>query len=298
MRLHFYLKPQGRVLVEQGVNTMPSRVVSALRQAGWEITLCPDAERVDIPNRDGHHLVVNVDPGSERCLVLRIAGFEPFWRIERTNQPWDWDTAARAYEPPNLAQDRIDQFLATWRKQVLRQQPGGKGGGVLVPLQGRLTETRVFQAASPAVMLHQVLKQWSDRPVLATTHSSETYDADDLEVLDRLKRDFPRLKILPGTPKLLADCDQVVTENSNLAFKGFLLDKPAMLWAQIDWHHVAASVPRDGMERAFAEAGRRHDYGRYLFWYLRRQSLWAWEDNPKAIRNRLRDLGWPVPEPK
>ena len=93
-------------------------------------------------------------------------------------------------------------------------------------------------------------------------------------------------------------CDLVVTQNSTVALKGYLVDKPAMLWARIDWHHVAASVPRDGRDRAFAEAGRPRDHARYLFWYLRRQSLFAWEDNSRAIRWRLRALGWPVREPK
>lgn len=92
----------------------------------------------------------------------------------------------------------------------------------------------------------------------------------------------------------LGAADLIVTQNSTVALKGLLLNKPAMLWARIDWHHVCASVPRDGLTWDIP----RPDGLRYLFWYLRRQSLCAWEDNPKAIRNRLRALGWPLPEPK
>lgn len=291
MRLYFYLKPGPREAIRAG-KSMPARIVAAVQGAGWQVTLCPESERPDIPHRDGFHLVLNNDPGSDRCLVLRPAGFEPFWQIQPSNQRWDWDIAAKTYRPPDVAQDRIDAFVSTWRDQVLKASPGS-GGGILVPLQGRLIERRSFQSASPLVMLHEVLRHWPDRVVTATLHPSERYSPEEINALQALGRDFPRLNLQPR-PDALATADLVVTQNSTLAFKGFLLNKPAMLWARIDWHHNAASVPRDGMEQAFAQAEIPRDHGRYLFWYLRRQSLWAWDDNPKPILKRLSALGWPI----
>ncbi|MCW1918885.1 hypothetical protein NX862_08965 [Rhodobacter sp. KR11] len=298
MRLYFYLKPLGRQRLARGENTMPARVIAAVQGAGWHVTICPEAERPDIPHRDGFHMVVNNDPDGPRCLTLRPAGFEPFWQIQPTNCRWDWQTATLPYTPPQVPQDRIDAFLANWRSHILHSIAPSRAGHILAPLQGKLTETRSFQSASPLVMLRETLRRWPDRPVIATTHPSETYTPDETEALTALTHTYPRLSLQPGSTALLASADLVVTQNSTVAFKGFLLDKPAMLWARIDWHHMAASVPRDGVAPAFAQAlaatKAPQDFGRYLFWYLRQQSLCAWEDKPKAILARLATLGWPI----
>ena len=294
MRLYFYLKPPGRARLARGENTMPARVIAAVQGVGWQVTICPEAERPDIPHRDGYHMVVNNDPEGPRCLTLRPAGFEPFWQIQPTNRRWDWETASLAYTPPNVPQERVETFLTNWRKHVLKGLTPQTGTHILAPLQGKLTETRSFQSASPLVMLDETLRRWPDRRVIATTHPSETYTQDETEALGALIRANPRLSVLPASDALLAEAELVVTQNSTVAFKGFLLDKPAMLWARIDWHHISASVPRDGMQRALAEAGRPQDFGRYLFWYLRQQSLCAWDDHPAPILRRLRALGWPL----
>lgn len=100
-----------------------------------------------------------------------------------------------------------------------------------------------------------------------------------------------------GTEATLANCDLVVTQNSTVALKGFLLEKPAMLWARIDFHHIAASVPHLGREQAFAkiEFAEKPDFARYLFWHLRQNALFAWRDGlDAAIRTRPARLGWPV----
>lgn len=297
MHLHFYLKPGGRARLERGEATMPARVIAAVQEVGWQVSIHPESERPKIPHRDGHHMVVNNEPEGPNCLVLRAAGFEPFWRIDLTNERWNWDTATLDYVPPDVPQERIDQFMAKWRGHVLKVEPSG-GGGILVPLQGKLTERRSFQAASPITMLAEVLQHWPGRPVTATPHPSETYTQEETDALTALQAQHPNLRLAQGSTAMLAAADLVVAQNSTVAFKGFLLNKPAMLWARIDWHHIAASVPRDGRAAAFAAAESPQDFGRYLFWYLRRQCHCAWEDNPKGIRWRLRALGWPVAEPK
>lgn len=288
MHLHFYLKPPGRAAIARGDKTMPARVLAAVAGAGWTTSVHPEAEVPDIPHRDGFHMVLNLAPPAPHCLTLRPAGFSPFWQIETTNDRWDWQIARRSYRPPEIAQDRIDAFVASWARHLFGDLRGSTGGGILIPLQGKLTERRPFQSASPVVMIHETLKRWPDRPVRATLHPAETYSDAELAALEVFRRDFPNFSVGGD----IASADLVVTENSTLAFKALFLGKPALLWARIDWHHGLPSVARDGMA-ALEEAERPRDIGRYLWWY-RQQSLFGWDDTPAPILARLRALDWPI----
>ena len=63
---------------------------------------------------------------------------------------------------------------------------------------------------------------------------------------------IPRLRLeTGGAAEALAACDLVVTQNSAVAFNGYFFHKPAVLFAEIDFHHIAASVPRLGVAAAF-----------------------------------------------
>jgi hypothetical protein len=295
--MHFYLSAIARANLARGGKGMYQRLRDAVAEVGWRVHIHDEGERPDIPNRDGWHLVNNRPPLGERCLTLRVAGFQPFWQIERSNDRWDWDIAAKSYQPPEVAPARIAEFVAQWRRFLMPDLSPRTGGGIFVPLQGLLTQRRSFQTVSPVLMLHEVLTRFPDRPVTATLHPRETYGPEERAALAALLARHDNFRLHEGgSMPVLADCDMVITENSSVALKGFLMDKPAMFWARIEFHHIAASVPHIGEEAAFRqmESGLRPDFGRYLFWYLRRQSLFGWEDNPARIRWRLRELGWPI----
>lgn len=301
--LHLYLGDGGRAAVVAGQARITTRVKSAVEAAGWRVVLCTDEERSEIPGRDGYHLVVNHPVPSANCLTLRRVGWEPFWRIERTNDRWDWQAASEAFDPAMVDPRKGQQFVKHWAPKLFDGQLPGAGGGIFVPLQGKLTEKRHFQSVSPLDMVRAVARRWSKRRISLTLHPGEDYPIEELSALGRLVDQTPNVRLASGgsDPELLG-CDLVVTENSSMALKGFVAGKPAMLWARIDFHHIAASVPRDGREAAFktAEAvlagtAAPPDFGSYLVWYLKLRCLRSWDDSVEpAIRARLRDLGWPI----
>ena len=93
--------------------------------------------------------------------------------------------------------------------------------------------------------------------------------------------------------ELLAGCDYVVTENSAMALTGFFAEKPAVLFARIDFHHIAASVPRDGM--AAFDPQPKPPFAAYLKWFFRRNAITSWADDAvDRIRVRFRNHGWPM----
>lgn len=296
--LHFYLGQSGRAAVLDGQKRMTTRVKAAVEAAGWTVTLCPAEELPLIPLRKGYHLVLNEKVSSDRCLTLRRVGWEPFWRIERTNDRWEWEIAGQDFDPSQMNPTRGGQFVQHWGKQLFGDRPITTGGGIFVPLQGKLTQRRHFQAASPLDMLRAVAARWPDRQITTTLHPAEVYSKHEREALAGLAGLMPNLRVEEdGSEAALRACDAVVTENSTMALKAYVAQKPVMLWARIDFHHIAASVARDGRAAAFAamEAGMKPKFGQYLLWYFRENCLRTWDDAVEgAIRARLRAVGWPI----
>lgn len=301
--LHLYLGESGRAAVLAGQARITTRVKAAVEAAGWQVVLCADEERSEIPGREGYHLVVNHPVPSDNCLTLRRVGWEPFWRIERTNDRWDWQAAGETFDPETIEAKKGQQFVKHWGPKLFDGQTPGAGGGVFVPLQGKLTEKRHFQAVSPLDMVRAVARRWTKRRISLTLHPGEDYAPDEMEALGRLVEQTPNVRLATGgSDAELLGCDLVVTQNSSMALKGFVAGKPALLWARIDFHHIAGSVPRDGREAAFkaAEAAMAGtagtpEFGRYLVWYLKMRCLRSWDTQVEpAICARLRDLGWPI----
>ena len=165
-----------------------------------------------------------------------------------------------------------------------------------MPLQGHLSRHRSFQSMSPIEMIGATLAG-DRRPIFATLHPKETYAEADLQALERLERAFPRFRVSrAGSDRLLAWCDMVVTQNSSLAFRGYLIEKPAVLFAGADFHHIAGSVPRDGLDDAFHLARETAPaFAAYVWWFWVRHAINAGSpDAEQQIRQRLASHGWPV----
>ena len=95
---------------------------------------------------------------------------------------------------------------------------------------------------------------------------------------------------------LLADCEHVVTQNSAVALDGFFHHKPAVLFAQSDFHHIAANVSDLGIAGAFERVcAQVPDFDAYLYWFLQEQSLNAGRDGVEdKILTTVRKFGWTV----
>jgi hypothetical protein len=81
-----------------------------------------------------------------------------------------------------------------------------------------------------------------------------------------------------------------------VAVTGYFAGKQAVLFAQIDFHHIAGSVPRDGIDAAFARMRQPPpDFARYLYWLLELNAIRTWDPAAQdKIRARLAHFGWPI----
>lgn len=268
-----------------------TQVQQAAQGAGWRVEWAPQDARAP---QDGFGMFHMKHPGDGRSLLFRRAYHYPFWHIETEEKRWRWPVALARFQPDSIAAQPARDFAARLRQRVLPGPPPRHDGPVLIALQGRVGQTRSFQTMSPLQMVETVAR--SGLPAVVTLHPREVYTPADRAALDRIAAAHPNLTIGGDSTRLLRDCRFVVTQNSAVAFDGYLLEKPAVLFGQVDFHHIALNVAEMGARDALAAAaGHRPDFARYLAWFLRDQSIDAMApDAQDRIRAAMRRGGWPI----
>lgn len=283
-----------------GRHNFLGKVKSVLERSGFGVEIRRDSvvERA-YAKSSGAWTILHMAPVlNGRSLTVRRVYHYPFWAIEQTDERWNWRVAKSAFDSGAVPRRRADHFHGFWGKRLYGAalEQATREGFLYVPLQGRLRQHRSFQACSPVAMLRAVC-EGTDKPVRASLHPREIYDSADRREIAELVRRFPNLEIT-DTPMvtLLAGCDAVVTQNSSVAFNGYFFGKPAVLFAQSDFHHIAlrGEVATIGETLAQTEA-HRPDYAGYVHWFWQRMSVNAGRDTAETrIAEALGRAGWPV----
>ncbi len=280
---------------------MMTRIKSAFEHEGFRVEFKRSTieERLKSASRNGYSLFFMRDPFHDRALNLRRAYFYPFWRIENTAERWEFDVARKHYDLGETDTEKVHIWAEKWRKWLFKgkaAQPT-KEGVVYVPLQGRLLEKRSFQSASPLDMIQAVLDHDSSRQIILGLHPGEEYSTEEMSAIERIDDANPRIRVqMGGMEAALQVCDYVVTENSSVALSGFFFHKPAILFAQIDFHHIGLNVADIGVAQAFERITTHHpDFDAYLYWFIQLNAIKADEEDAEAeIIKAAQRCGWPV----
>lgn len=296
-KVTFFLEDSLRKQAEAGNHNFLKLVSEVLQESRFQVSYAhPDQADA----RDGSHALFHMQhPDRSNGVTVRRSYYYPFWQIERTSERWNWDVARASFDPSDVDPKTARQFYRFWQKRLFKDAPSttSKAGFVYVPLQGKLLSQRSFQTHSPLDMVRHVLAQDRERDVIATLHPGEHYVPKELNALKRLEQKEPRLSLRMGEmDALLPHCDYIVTENSSVAFAGYFFKKPSILFAGIDFHHIANKVSDLGVEGAFQRVlDVKPNYPFYVWWFLQHQSINGGRPDAKdRIRQRLIDLGWPV----
>lgn len=283
--LNFYLN-DGQQRQANAGDGMIGRVAEAVIAAEWQVRLRSDDEPVKGP---GYHLVYNRPVSARNCLSLRRCYLDHYYRIEATNDRWDWPVAKMTF----TARPGSHWFQGYWSERLFKGQKIQSDGYIFMPLQGYLLLKRSFQTQSPIDMIKATLAADPKRQIYATLHPREVYTAEERAALARLGDRF-HLSDRPSMA-LLAGCDYVVTENSAMGLIGLFALKPLVLFARTDFHHIAGSVPHIGVEAAFRTVTKPQPFARYLHWFFKQQALCDVADDAQdQITTRLRQHGWPI----
>lgn len=299
--LRFYLDDGLRQSAGAGQHNFIALVSRVAEAAGYRIEYRrnSEAERQKSATRGGYSMFHMDDPFHDRALSMRRVYHYPFWAIEPSARRWEWYVARTRFDPTDVARKDADRFYRFWRKRLFGNAPtrAGTAGFVYVPLQGRLLDRRSFQSCSPLDMIHHTLRQEPNLPLVVTLHPGEEYTPRERQALNDLRRENTRIRIESGQmERWLEGCNYVVTENSSVAFSGFFFGKPAVLFAQIDFHHIAANVDALGVKGAFDHVREATpDHAGYIHWFWQKMSINAGRSEAAdRIRTSLTRAGWPT----
>tara|TARA_R110002124_G_scaffold100168_6_gene246839 strand:+ start:5314 stop:6207 length:894 start_codon:yes stop_codon:yes gene_type:complete len=277
-----------------GAHNFIAHLVAVLEQAGYRVHFAATEE---VASNDGLALTHMIPPPPGGLTFRRVYHY-PFWAIEPSAERWAWDVAKEAYSPDLVPKTEADKFYERWQKRLFPTAKASRQNGfVYVPLQGRLLEHRSFQSCAPIDMLRATLNADPHRPVVAALHPKERYSDVEMEALTRLAHRSPMLTLRTGGMEdMLRDCDYIVTMNSAAAFNGMFFGKPSILFAKIDFHHVALHAMPENLSAFDEVTHHAPDYPRYLWWFWQERAINAGRpDVREKIRAALRRGGWSLP---
>ncbi|MCB1367838.1 MAG: hypothetical protein KDK00_08755 [Rhodobacteraceae bacterium] len=300
-KLGIYLNDGIRGDVEAGRHNFFTILMKTFADRDFEVTLYPNTpeERLRSADRPGYSMFHLETSTHERSLDVRLAYMYPFWRIERARWREDYRLARMPFRPETIDEKAAQQFFNFWRRQTFvgKLAKDSEKGFVLVALQGRLLEQRHGQTMAPIEMVRTTIAEERFRKIRIKLHPSEIHDRAELTALTALARDS-RVEIITdgNIHQLLQDCDYVVTENSSVAFKGILHRRPAICFGETDFHHLFASVAREGAPKAFKNIlVPTRAYAKYFYWFLQLNCINAGRDfAPDRILEQVRVFGWKV----
>ncbi|MGJ8627181.1 MAG: hypothetical protein ACSHXB_09500 [Sulfitobacter sp.] len=294
--MRLYLEQPLRKSAEAGEHNFINLILEVLNKSLFRVEFC-DISEMD-SGYDGYSLSHMKEPPNQRGLVFRRVYQYPFWQIEQTNMRWHWDVAQACFNDDIAAPDAA-RFYEFWQKRIFGDATNQSeiAESVYIPLQGRLTQHRSFQACSPIEMIEHCLEQDQGRRIIATLHPNENYSVQELAKLDALVRQHSRLSIGSGSMmQHLRACDYVVTQNSSAAFAGYFFGKPALLFGKIDFHHIAEKVDTENLAHSFENvANLQPNYAKYIWWFWQQQSINAGRSDARdKISARFKRFGWPI----
>lgn len=292
-RVTFYLDPAMRISAEAGEHNFLSHFAAVLRAHDYAPHY---ANQGDLGPGPGSLGITHMRPPPAGGLCFRRVYHYPFWAIETNAERWRWKVATTPFSPDLVTKTDAADFYHLWQNRLFKDLPEdtSKDGFVYIPLQGRIREKRSFQSCTPVEMIRHTLFADPKRRVVAALHPNEIYSQADLIILDALSAAHPRLNIVMGQmEKLLHGCDYVVTMNSAVAFNGYFFAKPAILFGQVDFHHIALRASPDDLS-AFDQINHHNpDYAGYVYWFWQMNCINAGHPSVRErISNALRRAGW------
>ena len=297
-RLRLYLDDGLRESAAKGAHNFLGLVEEVARDAGYEVILRPNttAERLRAQGRRGYGLMHMTPPANARCLTFRRVYHYPFWQIDTSEKRWKWRVAEAEFDSGQVDRTAADKFFRFWQRRLLEPllDDISDEGFLYVPLQGRLLDRRSFQTASPLNMIRQARKACPRRRLIATLHPKETYTQEERAALEAIACEDPMIEIgREGRDAYLPRCHAVVTQNSSVAFDGYFLRKPAVLYAGVDFHHIALfGTQAQTYDRLETHAP---DYAGYIWWFWQQNAINAGHENARArIAERFAAAGWPM----
>lgn len=295
--IHFLLTQRSVEVAKRGEHEFANLVESALGPMGFSLKFSQDTPNArNMIEDDDLSFVHMSEPAGLNGLVFRRAYAGSFWHIEKRSARWKWRIATKSFDPSDIDLSLANAFFGECRAKLI-PKPKPKANDesyVYMPLQGKLLQQRSFQSASPIEMISKTLENCT-LDVRATLHPSEAYSDAELTALEQIHARNNRFSVVNlDMHEALSSCEFVVTENSSAAFHAVLYEKPSILFADIDFHHICAKFDQRRPSSAFvAVQGNKFPFRQYLYWYWVKNCIDANDkDLHEKLFTKLAKRGW------
>lgn len=300
-RLCLYLEDRTLIRAREGRHNFIAHVQAAAEIAGWPTTLRRNSwisQRL-CSLRSEFALFHMQGPIGPRSLTIRRAYVGAFWNIETQSRREHFEIAGRVFDPDEVPRKEAQTFRKNWLKWAHERvdKTITSDGYIFVPLQARLFDRRSWQHCTPTEMLEHVVATNPERKVVVTLHPRVSYTDAERRFVRSFCERHPAVTVSEKPmAELLETCDAVATMNSAVAFHGLFFRKPAVLFADADFHHIARKVDLKNPSEAFRDVtGHEAEYSKFLYWFLKMNTINGGRDTaPLQILDRLGKLGWPL----
>ena len=268
----------------------------AARRRGFDLSIREDSAGArKLAGRAGAHTLFHMaEPLEQDSLCFRKVYAEPFWQLAKTGSRWRRPVARAPFEAQPC--EEAAQYFEHWANRLhdIENKAVRDDGFIYMPLQGKLLRHRSFQTMSPAEMIQTTLAQ-TQLPVRATLHPNESYSKAELDLLKEISALDNRFQLVEmPMEKALESCSYVVTENSSAGFHAFFYEKPVILFAEIDFHHICLRVRDEGSKAAFEKITQHQpDFASYVHWFWGNHAINVEDANAGAqLAKRMKKLGF------
>ena len=255
---------------------------------------------------DNLHIIDDRSVQAPGVLNCAVAYFWEFWHLDPIGTKALSSIGGLDYDPASMPYGRAERFFEAQRARLVAPRLSKYGqktevtavppGALAVFLQGEFPMKQGVTTFDDLAMLRAVRDWQGDRPIVVKPHPL-VKNPFTLAGLRVAVHGDDRITLTDANVHdILATCAATVSINSTVALEGYLHRKPAVLFGQSDFHHLAGRVraPEDFAAVLDAQLARRGGYAQYLAWYFLRHCLRLGSPGLEAaIWSRFAAAGFP-----
>lgn len=235
---------------------------------------------------DGNlHIVDDRSVRAPGVLNCAVAYFWEFWHLDPLGTKACSSIGQLAYDPASVPYGRAKSFFEAQQAKLIGPRVSKYGqkaertvvpaGALAVFLQGEYPMKQQVTTFDDLAMVAAVRACDIDRPIVIKPHPLVKNPFSLAELRVALHGDDRMILTDANVHDILDACAATVSINSTVALEGFLHRKPAVLFGQADFHHIAGRVNavEDFSAVLAAQMQRKRGYAQYMAWYFLRHCL-------------------------
>jgi hypothetical protein len=235
--------------------------------------------------RENFHFIHQGRVRAPHILNTGLAYVSPFWYADPDGVMSFSSLADKPFDPASLSTPRVQQFFERMVGQIREhgqskyEQPKVRdelgAGAIAVFLQGPSEPVSAAQYMSEREMMQAVIAHKGGRDVIVKHHPRNPEPKMVKWLASQAARD-PSIRVVDAhVHDMLDACAFSVSICSGASFESLLMQKPTVVFGQVDFHHCAETVRHVAqVSDAFTQVmARNFPFKEYILWHWGRHCI-------------------------